>query len=85
MLYQGRKGISWDQILLDDLPPAVQEGRWAEVLSVLPLVSVTPDTPLREAIQKLVENRKHRVWVVNGEGKAVGVVTPTDVLRLVTT
>lgn len=85
VLYQGRKGISWDQILLDDLPPAVQEGRWAEVLSVLPLVSVTPDTPLREAIQKLVENRKHRVWVVNGEGKAVGVVTPTDVLRLVTT
>jgi CBS domain-containing protein len=50
---------------------------------VLPLVTVGPDAPLRDAIQKLVEYRKHRVWVVDGEGKAVGVVTPTDVLRMV--
>lgn len=39
-----------------------QEGRWAEALSVLPVVTCAPDTPLREVIRQLVEYRKHR-WV----------------------
>ncbi|GAB4816058.1 hypothetical protein N2152v2_003104 [Parachlorella kessleri] len=83
VLLQNKKGISWEDVLLDNLPAAIKEGRWAEALSVLPLVTATPDTPLRQVIESLVEYRKHRVWVVDGEGKACGVVTPTDLLRLV--
>lgn len=61
----------------------MQEGRWAEALAPLPLATCGPDTSLAEAVCLLVEQRKHRVYVSDVEGSAVGVITPTDVLRTV--
>lgn len=37
-----------------------------------------------QIIDSIVEHHLHRVYVVNGQGQAVGVVTLTDLLRKVT-
>jgi CBS domain-containing protein len=54
------------------------------------LVTCRPDSTLRELLAAMVVNRVHRVFVVEAAGGAgsdavrpLGVVTPTDVLRLV--
>jgi CBS domain-containing protein len=44
------------------------------------LVSVTPDTPLGTAIQRMVDAHIHRLVVVNEQGSLVGIVSTTDVL-----
>ena len=64
-------------------PPPPQEGRWGEALAALPLVSCGAEATLRSALTQLLNHNKHRVYVVDGEGRPLGVVTPTDVLRLV--
>eukprot|EP00887_Chlorella_sp_A99_P000079 scaffold16.g79.t1 len=66
-------GLSWDS-----------EGRWAEVLQPLPVLSCRPSSTLKEVIRQLVDHNRHRVYVVDDSDRAVGVVTPTDVLRLIT-
>lgn len=77
--------FSWDDVLLDRLPPAVKAGRWTEALAGLPLVRCSPEATLREALLLLVHAGKHRVYVCEeGSATAVGVVTPTDILRAVT-
>lgn len=43
--------------------------------------SVTPDAPLLEAINLIVEHQINRVPVVNTEGKLVGIITRSDALR----
>ncbi|KAI7836565.1 hypothetical protein COHA_009582 [Chlorella ohadii] len=83
LLLQKGKGLRWEDCLTEQLPPAVKEGRWSEALASIPLVAVKPSTTFREAIANLIDHNKHRVYVVDEEGKAVGVVTPTDALRLV--
>ncbi len=53
------------------------------------LITCRRDSTLRELLEVLVGNRVHRVYVVEPAGgdseglRPVGVVTPTDVLRLV--
>ncbi|KAF8058362.1 cysG [Scenedesmus sp. PABB004] len=47
------------------------------------LVLVTPQTPLLEVIDKIVSNRIHRVYIIDDAERPVGVVTCTDVVRLV--
>lgn len=37
-----------------------------------------------QVIRQLVDHNRHRVYVVDDSDRAVGVVTPTDVLRLIT-
>lgn len=46
-----------------------------------PLASCGPGTTVREAVSRMLDARRHRVWVVDEEGKPAGVVTHTDVLR----
>ncbi|KAI3425172.1 hypothetical protein D9Q98_008942 [Chlorella vulgaris] len=83
LLLQKGRGVRWEDCLTDQLPQAVKEGRWGEALASLPLITCQPDSPFKEAINQLVDHHKHRVYVVDGQGMAIGVVTPTDVLRLV--
>ena len=49
----------------------------------LPLVSLPPSSSLRTVLQALVSNKVHRVYLTcQKTGAALGVVTPTDILRL---
>ena len=45
------------------------------------LVSVTPDTPIPQAIDLLLEHRFGSLPVVGRDGHLVGIVTETDFLR----
>lgn len=48
------------------------------------LLPLTAACGCMQIIDKLVEHHLHRVYVVNDQGQAVGVVTLTDLLRRVT-
>ena len=39
---------------------------------------------LLQIIDKVVEHHLHRIYIVDNQGRAVGVVTLTDILRQVT-
>ncbi|KAL5213520.1 hypothetical protein ABZP36_024367 [Zizania latifolia] len=47
------------------------------------MVTCSPDSTLGEAIEKAAAHHVHRLWVVNEEGLLAGVVSLTDVLRVV--
>ncbi|XP_010241549.1 PREDICTED: SNF1-related protein kinase regulatory subunit gamma-like PV42a [Nelumbo nucifera] len=47
------------------------------------LVSCYPDTSLAEVIDKAVVAHVHRVWVVDQQGLLVGLVSLTDMLRVI--
>ncbi|PSC70096.1 E3 ubiquitin-ligase [Micractinium conductrix] len=83
LLLQKGLGLRWEDCLTDQLPAAVKEGRWAEALAAIPLVAVGAEMPFKDAIAQLVDHNKHRVWIVDEAGKGIGVLTPTDALRLV--
>ncbi|CAK0782562.1 hypothetical protein CVIRNUC_005774 [Coccomyxa viridis] len=48
------------------------------------LILATPDEKFTQILDKLVENHLHRLYIVDGANKPVGVVTLTDILRVVT-
>ncbi|CAL5228776.1 g11966 [Coccomyxa viridis] len=48
------------------------------------LVLATPDDTFYQILQKLVQNHLHRLYIVDEATKPVGVVTLTDILRVVT-
>jgi 5'-AMP-activated protein kinase regulatory gamma subunit len=75
--------VTYEDALVDQLPEAVKEGRWDEALARLPLLSCSPASTLRETIELLVDQGKHRLYCCGESGQAVGVVTPTDILRAV--
>ncbi|XP_014489820.1 SNF1-related protein kinase regulatory subunit gamma-like PV42a [Vigna radiata var. radiata] len=47
------------------------------------LVTCYAESPLSEVNEKAVTNPVHRVWVVNQEGLPVGLVSLTDVIRVI--
>ncbi|KAK7335993.1 hypothetical protein VNO80_28177 [Phaseolus coccineus] len=47
------------------------------------LVTCCAESPLSEVIEKAVTSHVHRVWVVDQEGLLVGVVSLTDVIRVI--
>jgi CBS domain-containing protein len=49
--------------------------------SLRPIV-VRGDSTFADTIKSMVENRVHRVWVVDGEYKPMGVVSLTDIFKL---
>ncbi len=89
MMHPKKKGgtvnvnVTYEDALLDQFPDAIKERRWDDALAGLPLLRCTPETTLQEAIELLVQHGKHRLYVCNETGHAVGVVTPTDILRAV--
>lgn len=44
---------------------------------------VSPSTPLGEVIARLAESGTHRVYVCDGDGRPTGVITLTDILKVV--
>ncbi|MBI4484050.1 MAG: CBS domain-containing protein [Acidobacteria bacterium] len=62
-------------------------GMTAEHLMSRPVISVTPDTPISEAVRMLRERRIHRLVVVEQEDNQVrplGILSVTDLARHVT-
>ncbi|GJN19039.1 hypothetical protein PR202_gb06270 [Eleusine coracana subsp. coracana] len=47
------------------------------------LVTCSPDSTLGEAVEAAAERHVHRLWVVDDEGMLAGVVSLTDLLRVV--
>jgi len=48
-----------------------------------PLVTVTPNDGLKQVMEKIILGKVHRVWVVDANNKPIGVVTCTDVIKVV--
>ena len=63
------------------LPTCVQ-GAATELLKETPLFALKPSSTLGELLETLISNKLHRVYVVDAEGKALSVITLTDILRL---
>lgn len=55
----------------------------AEGLKPPPLVSVTPHSSLRQLLALLAGHRQHRLHVLDERSRPVGIVTATDLLRLI--
>jgi CBS domain-containing protein len=51
----------------------------------LPVFDVRPDTHLGFAIAKLLATRAHRVWVTDEKQQLLGVVSLTDIFRILAT
>ncbi|KAK4267563.1 hypothetical protein QN277_024329 [Acacia crassicarpa] len=49
------------------------------------LVTCNAETPLSEVVDKAVTRHVHRVWVVDQEGLLVGVVSLSDIIRVIRT
>jgi CBS domain-containing protein len=56
--------------------------RYVEEIMQRQVVTVTPDTPVRELLRRLVSEHISGVPVVTDEGEILGVVSTTDVVRL---
>lgn len=56
-----------------------------ELRAVVPLVTVQPTTTFERALELFNTRSLHHLWVVDADDKPVGVITPTDVLRLLVT
>jgi CBS domain-containing protein len=48
-----------------------------------PLVSCSPSSTLRQVLALLAEHRLHRLHVLDERSRPVGIVTITDLLRLI--
>lgn len=53
----------------------------AKEIMVKPIVTVSPQTPLVEVAQKMLEYRIGSMLVVDGEGRLVGIITQGDFCR----
>ena len=67
-------------------PDALGDRSLADMLSVGQVMHthpdfITPDTPIQEAAQKLIEAEYHALPVVEG-GELAGILTTTDLLKL---
>jgi len=43
-----------------------------------------PNQPLREVMQVLAEKRLHHLWILSADGRPAGIVTLSDILRIIT-
>jgi predicted transcriptional regulator len=49
----------------------------------VPLIDVSLDSTLSYSIKKILATKVHRVWLVDSEHRPQGVLSLTDVIRLV--
>jgi CBS domain-containing membrane protein len=68
-------------LLGEPIPGRPIDGTVADVMSS-PVISVHPETDIREAARILSEKRIKRVPVVDHDGRLVGIVSRTDVIRI---
>ncbi|KFM27439.1 hypothetical protein F751_1216 [Auxenochlorella protothecoides] len=81
LLRRAGRGVDWGRDA--GAPPTGEPAEWSPELQRRALVAVPRDTPLREVLHLLVRHSKHRAYVRDEAGRAVGVVTPTDLLRCI--
>ena len=48
----------------------------------LPLFTISSTHTLMQAIEILVENRLHRLYIIDDDGRPTGIVTLTDIIGL---
>lgn len=58
------------------------DGRQVREVMVSPVATVGPNTPLEIILDELLRNQIHRMPVVDGESRLVGLVSTTDVIRV---
>jgi CBS domain-containing protein len=46
------------------------------------LISVTPDTPVRDVARAIRDGRVHRVLVLNSQQRLLGIISAFDFVRL---
>lgn len=80
----GDEGQTLGVISLTDLTRTLLDGRTALLvrdIATRPAVAASPGEGAYEAIRRMVRSGVHRLAVVDGEGRLVGVLSPMDVLR----
>ena len=45
------------------------------------VISISEDAPVEQAAKQLLESNIHRLLVVNGEGRPLGILSTTDIIR----
>lgn len=58
-----------------------REARTAAEAMSAPVVTIRPERPVREAARLMLDERVHRLPVVDEEGELVGIVTRSDLVR----
>jgi CBS domain-containing protein len=79
------RALGLDARLADLLPAAAAMTQAPLLVSTFmtsPVLSVGPDTPIDAAYQLLASRRISSVPVIDGDGKALGVLSLTDLLRI---
>ncbi|KAH6758724.1 Cystathionine beta-synthase protein [Perilla frutescens var. frutescens] len=51
--------------------------------STIELITCRPESTLGEVVEKVVNNHVHRAWVVNELGMLTGVISLTDIIRVI--
>ena len=64
---------------VEDLPSWAEEREVQDIMQS-DVLAVAPETPVTEVAERMAEDRIHRVLVVDGRGKLVGIVTSIDLL-----
>ncbi len=54
-------------------------------ITMVPVIVVQADTSIRRMIAKMAQTRKHRVWVVDEFRRPIGVVSVSDICKLLVT
>jgi predicted transcriptional regulator len=66
----------------------LSSGNWRRLrvrhIMTTPAVSVHIETSIRRAARLMIDRHIHRLVVIDGEDRAVGVITPLDLLPLLT-
>lgn len=88
LLQRGKVGIRLG--LLENLPSAAQEPllngnglRLARDVMNTNVISITPEQPLAAAAQLMQQHRIKRLPVVNRNNRVVGIITRSDILRVI--
>lgn len=58
----------------------VDETKVEDIMTPM-VISVSPETPSLEVVEKMLDSRIHRLFVVDEEGVLVGVISVLDLLR----
>ncbi|GBF91217.1 hypothetical protein Rsub_04886 [Raphidocelis subcapitata] len=80
----GIAGVTKEEALAGKRVAGAKEGGYAAVFAAAPVVTVSTSSTFEEVLGALVNKSLHRIYVVDGAGAAVSIVTPTDILRLIT-
>jgi CBS domain-containing protein len=81
---RGLGGANKADALAGKRAEAATVGKWAELLSGAPAISVTGASSFESVMELLAVKGLHRVYVTDAAGKPVSIITLTDVLRLIT-